>query len=347
MSHNNHEKAKQDPSQLAGQSAPEPIHQPTSQLTNDKTERGKGSANWYAKLHPKYIPAWCAVAFTIAMSWLPMSIKQRWGAWFGRLIYRKMPSRTKVTRKNIELCFPDLATTEQEAIVQGSYVACTRGFFESAHAWWRNVDRYVDNVKINGLEHLNAAQINGKGILLIGGHYSIFDFALPLIAHQLDKPGYMYRPNDNPVLDWMVERGRRRHCGIQGFHKYELPKMVEFLQSGGTVWYACDQDFGRRRTKVFVPFFGVQAGCITMPSKVIRDSGAQAMCVSHIRLDNGQYELNFSPVLQDFGQDDEADALAWNQFLEDALRQHPEQYLWMHQRFKTRPEGEEKVYRKN
>ena len=294
--------------------------------------------------HPLLWPYWLVVAILFCLALLPMATKQKLGVKIGRLAKEKMKSRARVTRRNIQLCFPELTDEQLDERLEQAYIACARGFLESIHAWWRDVTPYVDNLKITGEEHLKEAQSRGKGIFLIGGHYSIFDFALPLFAYQLSNPGYMYRPNDNPVIEWMIERGRRRHCGIKAFSKRENDNMIKFLKSGGEVWYACDQDFGWK-TKVFVPFFGIQTGCITMPSKIARDSGASIICVSHIRHPDGQYEITFSPIQENFGEDEEADALAWNQYLENALKQYPEQYLWMHKRFKTRPEGEESVYK--
>jgi KDO2-lipid IV(A) lauroyltransferase len=154
----------------------------------------------------------------------------------------------------------------------------------------------------------------------------------------------MYRPNDNPVIDRTIEKGRRRHYGIQAFDKKRLKDMFAFIQDGGQVWYAVDQDFGNR-CDVFAPFFGVQAGCISAPSWIARESGATVMVVSQFRHPNGQYEITFSPILENFGQDDQADAIVWNAYLEEAVRKHPDQYLWLHKRFKTRQEGLDNVYR--
>jgi KDO2-lipid IV(A) lauroyltransferase len=293
--------------------------------------------------HPLLWPTWIIVFILFSLSLLPMTTKQKLGVKIGRFAKAKMKSRTKVTRKNIEVCFPELSEEAREKLVEDAYIACARGFLESTHAWWRDVTPYVKTLKIKGEEHLKEAQARGKGIFLIGGHYSIFDFALPLFAYQLVKPGYMYRPNDNPVVDRMIENGRRRHCGIQGFSKFEMNEMIAFLKGGGSVWYACDQDFGQK-SRVFVPFFGVKAGCITMPSLIAKRSGASIICVSHLRHPNGQYEVTFSPIQEGFGEDEEKDTLAWNNYLENALRQHPEQYLWMHKRFKTRPQGEPPIY---
>ncbi|WP_284378485.1 lysophospholipid acyltransferase family protein [Litoribrevibacter albus] len=293
--------------------------------------------------HPALLPSWFVVFIMYLVSLLPMTWKQSLGDKLGRMAFNKLKGRRNVGKKNIAGCFPELSDQEQDKLVEDTFVACAKGFLETTHSWWRNVDPYVDTLIITGQEHLEEAKRRGKGVFLIGGHFSIFDIALPFFAAQLDKPGYMYRPNDNPVIDRMIENGRRRHYNIQGFDKFHLKDMIQYIKEGGAVWYAPDQDFGRK-CEVFVPFFGVNAGCITTPSWIARESGATVMQVSQFRHPNGQYEICFSPILEDFGQDEEKDAATWNAHLEAAIRKHPDQYLWLHKRFKTRKPGEDKFY---
>lgn len=293
--------------------------------------------------HPVYWTSWVMVFTLYLLSLLPMRTKQNFGAWLGQVLERKLKSRRKVAEKNLRACFPEMDADSRDRLIQDNFVACTRGVLESLHAWSQDMSGYCEEAQVEGLEHLREAQKRGKGVLLIGGHYSIFDFALPLIACQLEKPGYMYRPNANPVVDRMIERGRRRHAGIQPFTKRELRPMAAFLQEGGEVWMACDQDFGSK-TDVFAPFFGVNAPCISSPSYIARVSGASVICVSHLRLPDGQYQVRFSPVQEGFGEDLKADAGAWNGFIEGAIREYPDQYLWLHKRFKTRPEGAAPIY---
>lgn len=272
-----------------------------------------------------------------------MPTKQRWGQGIGRFLNRKLKSRSRVAKANIEACFPKLDEAEQVALVEQCFVSCARGFLESTHAWWRDMKPYQDSAEVLGLEHLEKAKQRGAGVLLIGAHYSILDFALPLIACHLSKPGYMYRPNNNPVLDRAIEKGRRRHFNIRPFTKRELPHMMDFLKEGGQVWYACDQDFGHKN-EIFAPFFGVAAGCITTPSYIARESGASVICVSHLRTPGGGYRVVFSPIQEGFGQNAQQDTEVWNRFIETTIGQYPDQYLWLHKRFKSRPEGAAAFY---
>ena len=293
--------------------------------------------------HPVLWPSWLLVFTLYLLALLPMSAKQRFGRRLGCFLEGKLTSRAKVANTNIAPCFPELDDAARERLVRDNFVACTRGFLESIHAWWRDMSGFCEGAEVQGLEHLREAQARGKGVLLIGGHYSIFDFALPLIACHLKKPGYMYRPNNNPVIDRMIENGRRRHFGIRPFTKRELRPLVSFLKKGGEVWFACDQDFGKK-TELFVPFFGTEAGCITSPSYIARVSGASVICVSHLRMPDGRYRVIFSPIQEGFGACKQSDSEAWSRYIEDTIREQPDQYLWLHKRFKTRPEGCAKVY---
>lgn len=293
--------------------------------------------------HPALITSWFVVFILYLLSLLSMPRKQSIGRVMGSWFYRNLPGRTKVARKNIQLCFPELSSEAVEERVEQTFIACTRGLLETTHAWWQDVQPYVDNLIITGEEHFLEAKQRPGGILLLGGHFSIFDLALPFFASKLENPGYMYRPNDNPVIDRMIERGRRRHYGIKAFDKRSLKDMLAFIQNGGQVWYASDQDLGGK-CDLFAPFFGIQAGCVSAPSWIARESKATVLFVSQFRHPNGQYEIAFSPILENFGQDAQADAIEWNQRLAQAIRRYPDQYLWLHKRFKTRPEGAAKIY---
>ncbi|PID43932.1 MAG: lipid A biosynthesis acyltransferase [Gammaproteobacteria bacterium] len=293
--------------------------------------------------HPVLWPTWIVIGLVYLISRLPFDTKLAFGEKLGRWANKRLRSRNKVATKNIQACFPELSRDEQDALVEKAFISVGKGLMESIHSWWCDVTPQMQKLRIQGEDNLQEGVRRGKGVLLIGGHYTIFDLALPLIAVQPPRPGYVYRPNDNPAIDWMIERGRRRHYNIRPFSKREIPKMISYLKEGGAVWYACDQDFGPR-TSVFVPFFGVPAGCINAPGKIARESGASVICVSHLRLPNGDYEVTFSPIVEDFGQNDEKDAQVWNRYLENKIRQYPDQYLWLHRRFKTRPAGAESIY---
>ncbi len=293
--------------------------------------------------HPSFLFTWLVVFVLFCIANLPLHWKHSIAKKIGGFAHRNMKRRVKPCRQNIDACFPELSEQERTKLVEDCFISTSEGFVETLQSWWRDVSPYMEKLEVHGLENLKNAESRGKGVLLIGGHFGIFDIALPFIAAQLQKPGYMYRPNNNPVIDWMIESGRKRNVDIQSFDKKQLKDMIQFLKDGGEVWYAPAQDFGKK-CDLFTPFFGVEAACISTPSWIAKESGAAVIHVSQYRLANGHYEIYFSPILEGFGEDKEQDARAWNELLENAIRRQPSQYLWQHKRFKTRPAGEPSFY---
>ena len=187
------------------------------------------------------------------------------------------------------------------------------------------------------------AQAQGKGVLVIGIHFSTLDLGGAL--HSLFFPAdVVYRPHNNPLFERFMTRARSRIFG-QAIDRHDLRGAVRRIKAGHTVWYSPDQDFGRD-VSVFAPLFGQQAATIRLTAKLARMTGAPVVpMMFHRNPDNATYTIESLPALENFPSDDEvADATKVNQFIEQAIRKHPEQYLWLHRRFKTRPEGDSGVY---
>jgi KDO2-lipid IV(A) lauroyltransferase len=295
-------------------------------------------------LKPKYWTAWLVVFIMWCIAWLPLTTKQTLGKKLGRVLYKKMGSRTKPGRKNLKACFPEKDDAEVEALLEENLEQMTIGALEAPHAWWRNMAPYAAKANVIGLDKLLAAQAKGNGVLIMGGHFAAVDFIIPLFAAKVvDKYelGYMYRPHNNPVIDRMIVNGRNRH-GVTGFTKKQLKDMIQYLKNGGMTWYGCDQNFGK--SDLFAPFFGIQAANISTPSWIAKESGAAVVFMRMHRLEDGNYEFEFSDELPKFGDNPQADCEAWNAELEKAILHHPSQYFWVHKRFKKRPEGEPKFY---
>ncbi len=199
---------------------------------------------------------------------------------------------------------------------------------------------------MEGLEHLQAAQQAGQGVVLLGMHFTNLDLGGKLLC-QSHPVGGLYRPHNNPVYDYMQLKGRE-HLAEPGsiISRDDMRQMVRRLRQGGVVWYAPDQDYGPRRPHVFVPFFGVPTATITATSQLMRMGRAQLIPFTHHRRADGSgYDVKVYPPLTDLPSGDEtADAERINQFIEERVRACPEQYMWVHRRFKTRPEGEPSLY---
>ena len=179
--------------------------------------------------------------------------------------------------------------------------------------------------------------------MLVGGHYAVMD----VISQPLSDFGYldvMYRFNKNPVWEWLQVRGRKRYFdGV--IEREDTRQVLRRLKNGRVIWYAADQDYGRKHS-VFAPFFGVEAATIVATSRFARLNKSPVLLMRQTR-DRERYgwTITFSPVVEDFPcGNDQADAQRMNALLEAEVRLHPEQYLWLHKRFKTRPEGEPSFY---
>jgi KDO2-lipid IV(A) lauroyltransferase len=210
---------------------------------------------------------------------------------------------------------------------------------------WLGSDRRIAALPttIEGLEHLEAARARGKGVLLVGGHFSHLELCARLVSQRIRIAG-MYRRMDSTVFEWVVLRARLRYAAAM-FDKDDIRGTVKYLRAGGTLWYAPDQDM-RSKDTVFVPFFGVPAATITATHHLARLSGAAAIPFFHRRLPDGSgYVLRLGAPLDDFpGSDAAADTARVNACIEQMVREAPEQYLWVHKRFKTRPPGLPPVY---
>jgi Kdo2-lipid IVA lauroyltransferase/acyltransferase len=294
-------------------------------------------------LHPKYWPTWLLIGLLWLISLLPHSTKMSLGSFLGMRLYKLGGSRYMTARGNIRACFPELSETEQEEMIKQTFISNAIGYMESTIAWFGDYQKFIDKLEVHGKEHLEEALARGKGVLLVGGHYSIMDFAGPLV-HSVATFNYMYRPQNNKLLNALIERSRR-YYSESDFTKRQLREMNEFIRQGNLVWYGPDQDVGLRQG-IFAPFFGVPAATLSTPAWIARETGCSVLQIAQFREDrNGQYSVYYSPILEGFPSDDELEnATRLNQGLEEQIKIHPEQYLWLHRRFKTRPEGEASLY---
>ncbi|TDT43539.1 KDO2-lipid IV(A) lauroyltransferase [Halospina denitrificans] len=293
-------------------------------------------------IHPKYWPTWISIGILRVLAWLPDSVLQAIGRALGWLSYLVGAERRHIAETNIRLCFPELSEKERKKLARESIIATMKGYVESPKGWWGNMKPYIDRLEVHGQEHLDEARRRGKGILMLGGHFSILDFAGPL-ANAVFEFNHMYRPQDNALFDAMIERNRRKFSGA-AFDKRQLREMINYIKKGNIVWYGCDQDFGRRYS-VFAPFFGIDAATLTTPAWIARETGASVIFLSQFREGNGVYSIHFSEIFENYPEEDEvANATRLNQEIEKAVMRHPEQYLWVHRRFKTRPKGEPSLY---
>ncbi|RKR04266.1 KDO2-lipid IV(A) lauroyltransferase [Kushneria sinocarnis] len=293
--------------------------------------------------HPRYWPMWAMIALMRLGAWLPWRLRLWLGRLIGELAWRFARRRRHITETNLRLCFPELSEREQQRLVRRTFHSNGIGIFETATGWCRDPEHMRHRVTFLGTEHMAAARAQGKGVLIIGIHFSTLDLGGALHSLFFDAD-VVYRPHDNPLFERFMTHARRRIFGA-AIDRHDLRGVVRRIRSGHAVWYSPDQDFGRE-SSVFAPFFGIDAASITLTARIARMTGAPVMpLVFHRNPDDYTYTLEYLPALENFPSgDDVADAAQVNAFIEAAIRRHPEQYLWLHRRFKTRPEGESGFY---
>jgi len=294
-------------------------------------------------LHPRHWFSWFAVLLLRIIALLPFKLKMMAGSAFGKIAYRLLKHRRHVTTTNIALCFPEKSAAEQEQLVKDIFVANGVGFFEIAWAWWANPKSLKHRFSVEGLDVLKTATANGQGVLLIGGHYTHLDLA-GLMVNMVADMDVIYRKNNDPVFEHVITEGRKR-VFKNVLERSDMRTIVKKLRQGRVVWYSPDQDHGIQHS-VFAPFFGIQTATVTATAKLMKMGKATAVFVAHKRdLTSNQYTVTFSKPQQTFPTgEDVTDATIINQMIEHSIRQQPDQYMWVHRRFKTRPEGEPSVY---
>ncbi|MEQ5802814.1 LpxL/LpxP family Kdo(2)-lipid IV(A) lauroyl/palmitoleoyl acyltransferase [Halomonas sp. H10-9-1] len=293
--------------------------------------------------HPRYWHVWLAIGAMYLAAWLPWRLK----LWIGKLIglaaLRLAGRRRHITETNLRLCFPELDDDQQRRLVRKTFIANGIGLMETATGWCRDPEHLRHRVVFKGQEHRARLQAAGKGALILGVHFSTLDLGAAL--HSLYfRADAVQRPHDNPLFARFMGHARAPYFDAV-LDRYDLRGVVRRIKAGHAVWYSPDQDFGRDAS-VFAPFFGIQAATVKMTARIARMTGAAVIpLVFHRNLDGRTYTLEYLPPLADFPSGDEvADATRINAVIEAAIRKHPEQYLWLHRRFKTRPEGEPGFY---
>jgi KDO2-lipid IV(A) lauroyltransferase len=295
-------------------------------------------------LAPRLWPAWLGVGVMKLIAMLPWKMLMAIGRALGAVIERFPSPRREVAATNIALCFPELDAAAQTRLVDAHLRDIGMMLMEFALGWMGS-DRAIARipVRFEGLEHLEAAHAQGRGVLLVGGHFSHLELCARLVSQRIRIAG-MYRRMDNPVFEWTVLRARLGYARAM-FDKDDIRGTVKYLRGGGTLWYAPDQDM-RSKDNAFVPFFGVTAATITATHHLARMSRSVVIPFFHRRLpDNQGYALRLGAPLEGMPSEDaETDTARVNLSIEQMVREAPEQYLWVHKRFKTRPEGSPPIY---
>ena len=288
-------------------------------------------------LAPRTWPGWLGVGVLAALAWLPLPLQRGLGRALGALLRALLRGRRAVAARNLELCFPDLDEAARAALLREHFAALGTGLFEFARAWWGSVAPLRRGLRVEGLEHLEAARGGGRGVIVVSGHFTTLEVCGRLLCDHVPLAG-MYRPHAQPAMEWAVRRGRARYAAAM-FPKQDVRGAVRHLKRGGLLWYAPDQD-PSRGDSVYVPFFGLPAHSLTSTHQLARMSGAAVVLFEHARDARGRYTLRLWPALDGFpSADATADTARVMGGIEAMARAAPAQYLWIHRRFKRQPDG--------
>jgi KDO2-lipid IV(A) lauroyltransferase len=283
----------------------------------------------------------------LALIWLlrllPLPALAAIGNGFGRLLYAFGRERRRVCRINLARCLPELSERERDALARRHFQAFARTFLERAILWWATPARVRQLVRIEGMEHFEA--LRGKPLILLAPHFVGLDMGWTRLALEIDMVS-IYSRQKNAVFNAAMFAGRLRFGKQMLLSRQEgVRSALRAMQAGRPFYYLPDMDYGQRDT-IFVPFFGVNAATITGVSRLARLAGARVLpCITRMLPGGGGYSVRFLPAWENYpGASIEADTLRMNAFVEEEVRQMPEQYLWVHKRFKTRPPGQASFY---
>jgi len=284
-----------------------------------------------------------AVALFWALHFLPLQVLARIGETAGAILYFFGGERRQVCLTNLARCLPEMPEAERVALAKAHFRAFGRSVLERSILWWAPRARVMRLVRVVDFERIRA--FKGKPLVLLAPHFVGLDAGCTRLTCEIDIAG-IYAKQKNRVFDALLLSGRTRFGRQRAISRQEgVRPALAALKEGIPLYYLPDQDYGPREA-IFVPFFAASAATITGLSRLTRLSGARVLpCVTRMLPGGAGYELVCHPVWENFPSDDDAaDARRMNAFIEERVREMPEQYFWTHKRFKTRPPGEAKWY---
>lgn len=278
---------------------------------------------------------WC-------LHWLPLPVLRAIGWSLGRLLYALGRERRRVALTNLRLCFPQLNEAALDNLARRHFIAFARAFLDRTLGWWASPKRLKRIIHLRGAENLKDA--DGRPTILLAPHFvgldaggTMMTMMTPLVS--------VYSNQNNPVFNDVLLKGRLRFNRPILLSRLDgMRKAIKALKEGFPFYYLPDMDFGPRES-IFVPFFEVQAATITGVSRLARLTDARVVpCIT--RQTSYGYEVELLPAWENYpGESVEADTAFMNRFIESQVLRMPEQYFWLHKRFKTRPPGEQRFYK--
>jgi len=278
------------------------------------------------------------------LHFLPLPLLAKLGNGLGLLLFWLAGERRLVADTNLRLCFPALMESERTALVKRTFQSFARSFIERCILWWSPAERIQGYIRVEGLEHYTKAQAHGP-VILLAPHFVALDVGGSWMTQHADIVS-VYSNQKNRLFHDMLLHGRSRFGNQKLYARQQgLRPVIKAMREQRPFYYLPDQDLAIK-DGVFVPFFGVPAATLTTVPRLAEMTGARVVpCISKLLPDGKGYEVRFYPAWENYPTGDvTADTRYMNEFIEQRVREMPEQYFWLHKRFKTRPEGEERFY---
>ena len=292
----------------------------------------------YHYWQPKYWPAWLGIALLRLSCFLPYRPQLRLGMALGTLAHFIAAERRAITRRNIELCFPDLSPAKRDQLALEHFKALGASLVELALGRWASEKKILSLTTVVGGHHIQETLDSGYGVILLSAHFTALDICGHALRQHSPPYDVVYRKFRSGLTTEIVA-GAREVTARNVINKNDIKSMVRGLREGVPVWYAPDQSY-RLKQSALIPFFGIPAMSNIATTTLAKLGNAKAVPFLPRRLPEGGYELTILPPLEGVPSDDPiADTKKYVAVIEEHIRKCPEQYYWVHRKFKDRPDS--------
>jgi len=298
---------------------------------------------WQQYLSPKFWPTWASIGLFWLLSRGSLNQQLAIGRGFGSLLWKLIPSRRAITKTNLEIAFPDKSDSDIESLGKLTYQHIGMGIFEAAYLWFKPIAKLDERFTLKGTEHLDAAVASGTGVILLQAHFSSLEVLGGILGKRWPISAVYDKPK-NPLYAHHIEYQRLRH--LQGLiDNQDIRTMIKRLKRGEIVWYSPDQTVHPRNGGIATRYFNQPVLTTAGTARIAAMTGATIIPLLPVRHERGHaYTVEFLPPLELDTSDPVAATQAVNDLFESQIRNHPEQYFWVHKRFKPPPDTVQSPY---
>lgn len=286
---------------------------------------------------------WFGIGTLRIFALMPHRVGLAIGKALGLFVFALFPYRKKVADKNLQLCFPDWDRSRRRNVIRANYASMGMGVYELAAAWFKPAHAFLDLADFDGLELVKRLHREKRGVILLGGHFTTVEIIGRIFLETFHSFSCLYRKPNNPVLAHVMTHQRNR-LADHVIHQDAIQDFVRLLRQGTWIWYAPDQAKSFKYS-VIAPFFSEPAVSNGATGRIAKMGKAVVLPFFSTRQPNGRYRVRFGPVSDQFdGSNPQAEGAEINRLVENCIREAPEQYLWLHKRFKHRGDAYQDVY---